>query len=235
MILFTVALSDELKIIKKEVKALKLPFKVDFLLTWVWVENTIYSLKDYIQKKEKPEFIINIWVCGKINDDFLDFFQVYRIKNYLDKESICPIYIKNSPLKSIFCSNKIITDKNEMKENFVDMESFWIDFIADKEKIPYIIIKKPFDLVSKDSKKIDLKDLKNNLKWFDYKKLLWEINNFLWKKENNFDKKINDLKEKYRLTFSETELLRKYINKCIAFWKEINFINKDDLLMKIKQ
>jgi len=33
MILFAIALSDELKIIKKEVKALKLPFKVDFLLT----------------------------------------------------------------------------------------------------------------------------------------------------------------------------------------------------------
>ncbi len=238
MILFAIALTHELKVIKEEIKALKLPFKVDFLLTWVWVENTIYNLKDYIDKNWKPEFIINIWVCGSVNYDFLDFFQVYKI-NYLsnNKEIICPVYIKNLHLKPISCSSKIITEKKELwEENFVDMESYWIDFISEKEKIPYIIIKKPFDIVSKDSKKVDVNKLKDSLKWFDYRKLLQEIDDFLQKNKSktDFDKTILDLRQKYKLTFSETEMLKKYLNKCIAFWENISFDNKDELLLKIK-
>jgi hypothetical protein len=56
----------------------------------------------------------------------LDFFQVYRIKNFSNnRELITPIYINLLKFESILSSDKIITDKNEMKdENFVDMESF---------------------------------------------------------------------------------------------------------------
>lgn len=241
-ILFVVALTEELKVIKEEINALKLWlklwFKVDFLLSWVWNYNTINSLKDYIFTKQKPDFIINIWVCWMINNDFKDFFQVYRIKNIANnKEIICPNYLKILPLKSILSSEKIITDKNELqKEFFVDMESFAIDFICTKEQIPYIIIKKPFDIIWKDSKKVDINKLKDSIKWFDYKSLLQEINIFLEKNKskNDFDKKIFDLKLKFRLTFCETEMLKKYINKCKAFWEDILFLDKNDLLIKIK-
>lgn len=245
MILFTVALPYELKIIKEEIKKIEIKWtRVDFLLTWVWVLNTIYSIKDYISKNNKPDFIINLWVCWKINDNFNDFFQVYRITNISNnKEAICPIYVNNNELKSIACSEKIITNKSELlQEEFVDMESFWIDFICSKEKIPYIIIKKPFDIVWEKSKKVSLLKLENDLKWFNYNELINKIIDFLWKNKNDFESKIKLLKEKYRLTFSETQLLKKYINKNIAFWdnlenitKSLNNEEKEEILKKIKK
>lgn len=226
-ILFVVALPQELKIIKEEIKALKSTFKVDFLLSWVWNYNVIYSLKDYIFTKWKPDFLINIWVCWARNNDFLDFFQVYRIKNYSNqREIISPSFFKFFPLKSILSSEKIITCKNDLwKEDFVDMESFWVDFICSREEIPYLIIKKPFDIISENSKKVDLIDLQNNLKNFDYLDFFEKIGIFLEKnKKENFEKEIWILKEKFRLTFSETEMLRKYINKKISFWGDFSDI-----------
>jgi hypothetical protein len=231
MILFTASLPNELKIIKEEIKNLNLKWiKINFLLTWVWALNTIYSIKDYISKNNKPAFIVNLWICWKIDNNFNDFFQVYRITNLSNnKEAICPIYVKNSELKSIACSDSVITDKNELfKEEFVDMESFWIDFICSKEKIPYIIIKKPFDIVWIKSKNVNLKELENTLKWFNYIELINKIQNFLNKsKKIDVTDKINILKEKNKLTFSETFMLEKYINKMIAFWSNLDEIYKN--------
>lgn len=246
-LLFCIALPNELKIIKQEIKNLELKWvKIDFLPTGVWVLNTIYSIKNYIQEKNKPDFIINIWVCWKNNSDFSDFFQVYRIKNLSNnKEAICPLYIENSILKSIVCSDKIVTDINELwEEKIVDMESFWIDFICDKEKIPYIIIKKPFDLISKDSLKVDIKDLENSLKWFDWEKLIQQI--LVFQRQNEENKEIQNItkliKEKHKLTFSEVEFLKKYINKNLAFWNNLEKIfeslhryDKKEILKYIKE
>lgn len=246
-ILFCIALPNELKIIKQEIKNLELKWvKIDFLPTGVWVLNTIYSVKNYIQEKNKPDFIINIWVCWKINNDFSDFFQVYRIKNLSNnKEALCPLYIENSILKSIVCSDKIVTDINELwEEKIVDMESFWVDFICDKEKIPYIIIKKPFDLISKDSLKVDIKDLENSLKWFDWEKLIQQI--LVFQRQNEENKEIQNItkliKEKHKLTFSEVEFLKKYINKNLAFWNNLEKIfeslhryDKKEILKYIKE
>lgn len=243
-ILFLVALPQELKIIKEELKTLKSSFKVDFLLCWVWNYNVINNLKDYIFNKWKPDFIINIWVCWMKSNDFTNFFQVYRIKNLANnKEIICPNYIKILPLKSILSSEKIITDKNELaEENFVDMESYWVDFVCSREEIPFLIIKKPFDIVSDNSKKVDLNDLQNCLKNFNYLELFEEIENFLEENEKeSFEKEILLLKEKFRLTFSETELLKKYINKKISFWErfldvfeELKKLDKKDLIKLLK-
>lgn len=246
-ILFCIALPIELKIIKQEIKNLELKWvKIDFLLTGVWVLNSIYSIKNYIQEKKKPDFIINIWVCGKNNSWFSDFFQVYRIKNLSNnKEALCPLYIENTILKSIVCSDKIITDTNKLwEENFVDMESFWIDFICDKEKIPYIIIKKPFDLISKDSLKVNKNDLEKSLLWFDWKKLIENIREFETEDDEKkyIENNIQIIKEKHKLTFSETEFLKKAINKSIAFWKKSKevfddyySIDKQELLSHIRE
>lgn len=246
-ILFCIALPSELKIIKQEMKDLVLKWiKIDFLLTWVWVLNTSYAIKKYIDEKKKPDFIINIWVCGKKSDIYNDFFQVYRIKNLShNKEVICPSYIDIFPLKSIACSDKIITNWDELsEENFVDMESFWIDFICDKEKIPYVIIKKSFDFVSKDSKKVSIKDLENVLKWFDGEYVINKIKDFWEKNKKNtlLEEKILSLKEKFQLTFSETEFLKKYAHKKIAFqydimevFTELSFLEKKEVLKHIKE
>lgn len=233
-ILFTIALPQELKIIKEEVKSLKTNFKIDFLLTWVGNYNVIYNLKDYIEKKWKPDFIINIWVCGIKNNIFKDFFQVYKIKNFLNcKESICPIFFKFLDLKWIYSSEKVITNKNDLlEENFVDMESFWIDFICSKENIPYLIFKKPFDIIWEKSNNVSIKDLENSLKNFSYKELFKNIELFLNDNKNeNFEEEILILKEKFKLTFSQTEILRKYINKEIAFWDEFKEVYENILCL----
>lgn len=226
-ILFIVALPQELKIIKEEIKPLKSSFKVDFLLSWVWNYNVIYALKDHIFNKWKPDFIINIWVCWAKNETFFNFFQVYRIKNNSNnREIICPNYLKFLPLKSILSSERIITEKKDLQdEDFVDMESYWVDFICNREEIPYLIIKKPFDLIWENSKKVDLKELQNSLKNFNYLELFEKIENFFNdNKKENYDKEISILKEKLRLTFSETEMLKKYINKEISFWESFSDI-----------
>lgn len=282
MILFTIALPIEAKTIKQEIKNLNLKWiKIDFLITWVWVLNTIYSIKDYIEKNAKPDFIVNIWVCWKTESESEDFFQVYRIKNLSNnKEVICPVYIDFLELHSIACSDKIITDKSELIDiqekfqnekvwgkktfskwvyenineqeisffdkkiskfsdfSFVDMESFWIDFIADKEKIPYIIIKKPFDLISKDSLNVSKNELENCLIWFDYKKLLNEIEKFILylENKNDFEEDIKYLKELFKLTFSQTEILKKYFYKQKALNKNIidlKILEKKDFLKEI--
>lgn len=223
MILFTIALPIEAKIIKQEIKNLSLKwFKTDILITWVWILNSVYTIKNYIQEYWKPDFIVNIWVCGQKNENESNFLQVYRIKNISNaKESLCPIYIKNLPLISIACSDKIITQSDEIwDENFVDMESFWIDFICDKEKIPYIIIKKPFDVISRNSLKVDKIELERCLSWFDYHSLIHQIQDFLSvNKKESFETVIQDFKKNYRLTFSEIEIFKKYINKQVAFWE----------------
>lgn len=225
-ILFVIALPIEANIIKEELKNIKInDIKIDFLISWVGNYNTIFNLNNYILTKNKPDFIINIWVCWKIINEN-DFIQIYRIKNASNnKESLPPIYFEILPLKSILSSEKIITSSDEMIwEYFCDMESYWVDFIANKLNIPHIIIKKPFDLVSNDSKNVDINTLKNSLKWFDYEKLLNLIVDFLNKNSKFNFEILNIFKAKHKLTFSEFEMLKKYFNKEIAFWKTENEI-----------
>jgi hypothetical protein len=60
--------------------------------------------------------------------------------------------------------------------------------------------------------------LQNSLKYFNYEELFTKTEEFFNKNENNnFENEINLLKEKFRLTFSETNFLRSCINKKISF------------------
>lgn len=220
-ILFACALSQELKTIKSLIKNLNFTaLKIDFLQTWVGNYNTIYSLKDYLSKN-KTDFIVNIWVCGKASFDLKnDCFQVARIKNNSNfKESLPTIYFKFLDLKSILSSEKVITNTEEMSlEDYVDMESFAIDFVASKEKIPAIILKKPFDFVSLDSKKVDIEAMQNSLKDLDYISLLENISSYLGqntKNEENYD----FYKEHFSFTFSEFEIFKKLVNRYKALHK----------------
>lgn len=242
-VLIITALPQELKWVKDSIIKSK-NLSIDFLQTWVWNLNIVYSLKDYIFNKWKPDFIINIGVCWCKNDKYKDFFQVYKIKNLSNnREVIVPVYIEYLDLKWIYCSDKIITSKDELiEEDFVDMESYWIDFICDKEKIPYILIKKTFDIVSEKSKKVDLEEIKNSFKDLDYDKLFLLIEEFFNKEIwLNYENEIALLKEKFRLTFSETNILKNYINKKISFWENfldiynyLIWLDKKEFLEEIK-
>lgn len=244
-LLFVVALPVELKIIKQEIKKLEIrEFQVDFLLLWVGNYNTIYNIKEYIERNWKPDFIINLWVCWKTLKEKYDFIQIYRIKNLSDnKEKICPVYFEFWKLQSIACSELIITNENDLNwEKFVDMESFWVDFVSSKEKIPYIIIKIPFDLIWENSKNIDLKEFDKSFWLFPYNELVFKINNYLQKNIKNYEPDFNFYKNYFKLTFSELEILKKNYNKFVAynldfkdFFEQNKNLSKDKFLEKINK
>ena len=101
------------------------------------------------------------------------------------------------------------------------MESYGIDYITEKEKIPYIMIKKPFDIVSNGSKNVDISDIEKILNGCDLKLLFEKIQYFHTKKSSkNYDQELQILKEKHRLTFSESQLLKKFFNKELAHGKK---------------
>ncbi len=179
-ILIISALSQELKIIKDNIKILKIKdINVQFLCTWMWNYSTIYILTKYLEKNE-VDFVVNIWICwykSKKND----FIQIWRIFNFTTKKEILvPIFFEFWKIVSILCSETPVFDNKILKEeNYVDMESFWVEFVLDKFKIPRIILKVPVDKIWKETKNFDhnkaLKLLEKNI---SYKKLILEIQKY---------------------------------------------------------
>lgn len=240
-VLFVAGLPAEINSIKKEVKKLSLVWiKTKFFLTWVWNYKTLYNLKNHIDSlTEKPDFIVNMWLCWKTKNANTDIFQVYRILWAANnRELLCPIYIDFLTKQSILSSEKIITSEDNMLwEKYVDMESYAVDIIGTEEKIPYVILKKPFDTVSADSKKIDVKKFEDCLSDIDYEKLLQTIQKFL---EKNHDKQVylrEDFLEQtlefYSFTFSEKEIWKKWYAKFVSFWWDYKkFLEKNSSLTK---
>lgn len=225
------ALSIESKEAKKICENIKINnLKINFLTTWVGNLNVVYSIKDYLQKKQKPDFILNIWTCWAKSWENMTSFQVCRVKNLSNnKEALPPIYLKLLRIDEIICSDKVITNKNDLLDfEYVDMESFWIDFICSKENIPFLMLKKPFDVVWNDSKNLNLQDLQKSLLEFDFENIFLQIKDYLDKNSPIFsDLELEKFKKKYLLTFSEFEIFKKFLNKNIAFWKQKNEILKE--------
>lgn len=219
-ILFVCALPLEQKLCKKYVgEALKnLPIKKEgftyqFLLSGVGNYQTLATLQNYLFSHQ-VDFIINIWVCGihpNIKNIPTPLVQAYRIKNLANlRESIVPLYLEVSPLISLASSEKIITSSEELLwENFVDMESYAIDFVATKEKIPYMILKLPLDRVGEESKYIDTKEIENLFWEVSFSSILTQVEDFLIKnnrEENNVPESYFSL---FPMTFSEREIFKK--------------------------
>lgn len=208
-ILFVAALKQEMDIIKKELQKIdskKIGFK--FLLTWTWNYNAIYELSNYVKEK-KIDYIVNIGVCGQKKEYSENFFQVYRIKDLsCEKESLLPVYFTFWNLESIASSNTIVTNQKQLwDEMFVDMESFWIDFVATKEKIPTMILKIPFDIIWDKSKGVSLDSLRQKMEAFPYSELVSNLEAFFEKNPDEYD--FTKIKKHFNLTFSETEILKK--------------------------
>lgn len=242
-ILITAALTQEMKVIKKNIKNLKITgLNIKFLITWVGNYNSIYSLNNFLNKNDLPDFILNFWVCWKNKKSSDEVFQVYRIFNFSNsKEIVLPVFTKLYPLKSILSSDQVIINESDLKwEEYVDMESYWLTFVSNKSKIPIMLIKIPFDIVSTASNNVDIKDLIDRLDNVNY----WNI--LLWIKElllNNKLSNYNDLsyyKPFFGFTFSEFEIFKKNYNKFLAYWLsfedffDINKeLSKDDFLQKM--
>jgi len=246
-ILFISALSAELKIVKEEIKKLNSKnFEFGFLESWIGNYNTILNFTRFLEKNNNFDFVINIWVCG-YNNIYKKVIQVWRIKNLSNnKEKIIPNFIDFWKIESIACSEYIVYNTKEIwEENFVDMESYGIELVAEKYNIARIILKVPVDKIWEETKNFDYKKAKKYLREnIDYRKLINEILEFLEK--NNNEEIWKEIKEKilknYKWTFSEKIILEKELNKFIVlklwnleeFFEENKSLNKKDFLTNLK-
>ena len=162
---------------------------------------------------------------------------MYRILNGSNnREVVCPIYTQIFPLESIYCSEQIVTDSGILQwEKYVDMESYWIDYIATKHTIPYLSIKLPFDTVSKGSTYLDINEMQTALEVLDYNKIMKSISAYL-DKNIKVDIKSWDFeyyKNYFWFTFSENLIFIKNYNKFNAFGKNFeDFFEKNKNLSK---
>lgn len=174
-ILVVAATSNELKAIKAWIKSanIKSNLDIDYLCSGIGNYETIYSLEKYLAWYSEPVFIWNIGICGYWNPDNFkksELIQVATVINiHSEMESIVPVFLQVAPLKNCFCSEYIVFQKPKMKkeiwtannERYFDMESWWIEFIAQKYKYPRLILKIPFDLIWAETE--ELFDEKKNL------------------------------------------------------------------------
>lgn len=160
-ILIVAALAKELNLIKSGIKSawLKTNLNIDYLCCWVWNYESIFSLEQYLTKNPEPIFVWNIGICGYWNSEnkkLNEPIQAASIINiHTEKERIVPPFLKLAPLKNCFSSETIIFNKPNFEKEFLtiddemyfDMESRWISFVAERYKMPYLILKVPFDFV----------------------------------------------------------------------------------------
>lgn len=229
-ILIVWALSQELNIIKEEIKKLNLiDVKTSFLTTWIGNYNMILNLTRFLEKTSF-DIVINIGVCW-YKEDYLDFIQVWRIKNLAnDKELIIPKILDFWVLKSIASSEKVIFNENEIwDEKYVDMESYWFETVCDSFKLPRIILKIPVDKIWIETKNFDFKKAKNNLKNnINYQELFLKIDSYLethfniWKWKYKIYQDIFDNYNRiYNFTFSENEIFKR------LYYRYHSLVNKD--------
>ena len=236
-ILIVSALSSELKVIKEKVKSLKIKkLEIKFFESWMWNYKTILNLTEFLTNQDF-DFIVNIWVCW-YKKEIEKCIQVGRIKNLANnKELIVPIFFEFSKIKSIASSEKIIYDKKEIfEEDFVDMESYWFELVAEKFELPRIILKIPVDMIWEETKNFDFLKAKNFLKEnIDYEKLFEKI--FLYLPSPQPSPLWGEgVKQKLNLTESQKIIFEQLYNKySVLVWDNFekylenffkNFLNK---------
>lgn len=243
-LLIVVALAQELQVIKEQVKKLSITgLEIDFILSGIWSYNMIFFILEYIQKKWKPNFVMNLWVCGCREKKSEKLLQIVRIQSdSSDREELVPVYLSIWEFVSILSSERIVESSDAMKwENYVDMESYGVSFVSKKLNVPFIILKQPFDRVSKGSKAVDIWELKESLRAINYESIITDI--LKWIERNNVAViNLGKYKQEFWLSFSEFEQFKKYYNKLQAY--KINFDNfyqknkvlpKKDFLKKLKE
>lgn len=229
-ILIVWALSQEINVVREEIKKLELRnVKTSFLTTWMGNYNMILNLTRFLENHDF-DLVLNIWVCG-YKEENKEVFQVWRIKNIANnKELIIPKIINFSTVETISCSEKVVFEPNEIwEENFVDMESYGFEKVCDSFSIPRIIIKIPVDKIWNETKNFDFEKAENNLRnsvW--YKELFENIIEYIenhfkigkWKYDVHYTE-IDNYSEKLWFTFSEKEIFKR------LYFRYLALVNKD--------
>lgn len=163
-ILFVAATGPELKSVKSAVQHLGIKWLIcDFFCSGVGNYATIFSLSKYLSDQSHKwttyDFLINIWVCGHDGKPE-NLIQIWRIRNpIIQKETLVPICFEFANISSIFCSEVPVLDSQILEGpncNYVDMESYGVEYVAHKYKIPRILLKVPYDLVGQETQDFDI-------------------------------------------------------------------------------
>ncbi len=190
-IILCYATAWEWKIIKEKIKNLNLKINLDitYLCTWMGMYETIFNLTR-ILNNQTFDMVLNIWVCGYLNE-YKSRIQIARTVNLTtNKELIVPIFIEFGNLESIGCSEKIIKlacrqssvkweiiNHKLQTISYIDMESWAIEYVCDKFRIPRVILKVPVDKIGEEEFNIEKgrELLKNNL---DYGTIIKKLTNW---------------------------------------------------------
>ncbi|EKE27844.1 MAG: hypothetical protein ACD_3C00143G0006 [uncultured bacterium (gcode 4)] len=232
-ILVCAAHPNEMKSIKSSLKSLEIfDANIDFLQLWMGSYETIHNLTKYLEKN-KPDFLVNIWICWQ-RGDYGELIQIWRIINSADKELLVPIVFEYAKISSIICLESMARILDDLRwEDYADMESYGVEFIASKYQIPRLILKLPADKIWQGFDKSLLKTSADKLSHIDYKDLMGRIINF---DKAQFKPKDNTyIQQAYRFTFQEFEIMKFKINKYEALTKKDfkNFYELNKYLTKI--
>ncbi|USN59063.1 MAG: hypothetical protein H6767_03075 [Candidatus Peribacteria bacterium] len=122
------------------------------------------------------------------------------------------------PLVSIANSEKVVTAIADLlEETLVDMESYAISLIASKKRIPYAILKIPFDTISPGSKHVSIEDLQKTMEVLDMEYVTEKLLQFFEKnpkRASTLD--LEKYRDFFRFTHAEFEQFRVLTNKFIA-------------------
>lgn len=121
------------------------------------------------------------------------------------------------------------------------MESYGIDFVCTKFKVPYAIFKLPFDTVSSKSKEVSQQKLAATMNHFPYEALIRKLEVFFSTHQTQ-QIHLDIYKETFSFTYAEFEIFKKLYTKWIAlekdfkrFFKENKNLKKTEFLKKMQQ
>ena len=185
-LLFCCSSPWELKAVKNSIKSLKLKQSLDisYLCTWLGSYETLFSLTKFFceqQQNIRDLLLVSIGFCLYYSIDWEKDpnIQIWRIINMLTKkEELPPIPFEFSSIKTIYSSEIIWTELLSEEEYYIDKESWSIEFVCNKFRIPRIFLKIPYDKIWKETtinKDIGSELLANNI---DYAKLVKQLLNY---------------------------------------------------------
>jgi len=137
----------------------------------MWIQESILRLWNKLSQTSY-DFILNYGVCWytRVQDPCI---QVVRsLDAYSGKELLPPVFFTYAPLSTILCSEIPIDSPANMQGlEYVDMESYAVEKLAEFYKIPRLIIKVPADKVWEETKNFDkkraLEILSQNIDFWD--------------------------------------------------------------------
>lgn len=163
-ILICCATTWELKTVKSQIKSLNLKKKleIEYLCTGIGNYETIFSLTKFLTENQKSDFesyfLLNIGICGYMSQQLPpSLIQVARIQNLATgKELLPPIPFVFAQIKSVFSSENVLKERNLTEEaGFVEMESRAIELVADRFRLPRLMLKVPYDKVGQETLNFD--------------------------------------------------------------------------------